>query len=120
MAGMLGSDRLAVAPCARQMGQFLFGRGGAAQPPLGQIAEAVTCALLPRHLASQFELRAAPRRVRLGLSAFTSIYRRLPRGAVAIPAASEARNRQLGRGPSRWSAWTERQLFALARTTTGG
>jgi uncharacterized protein (DUF2236 family) len=120
MAQALAGDRISVAPCAREMGQFLFGRGVTVQPRLGRIAEAVTHALLPENLAEQFALRGAPIRVRAGLATFAAMYRRLPRRAVAIPALSEARNRRAGRGPSRWSAWTERQLFGLARSATGG
>ncbi|MEO8699955.1 MAG: oxygenase MpaB family protein, partial [Kofleriaceae bacterium] len=98
MTGMLASDRIVVAPFAREMGRFLVGRGDSAQPPLGRIAEAVTHALLPPHLAEQFELRGAPRRTRAGLAAFAMAYRMLPRRAVAIPAAADARNRLAGRG----------------------
>jgi uncharacterized protein (DUF2236 family) len=119
MARMLSSDRLAVAPCAREMGRFLVGRGTDAQPPLGRIAESVTHALLPPHLAEQFELRPAPRRARAGLAAFGAVYRRLPRRAIAIPAAADARRRLVGDGPSRFAAWTERQLFGLATYATG-
>jgi uncharacterized protein (DUF2236 family) len=120
MTGMLAGDRIAVAPCARDMARFLFGRGAQAQPPLGRVAEAVTHALLPAHLADAFELRGAPLRVAAGLAAFAACYRRLPSRAVAIPAYVEARNRLAGRGPSRLAAWTERQLFGLAQRTTGG
>lgn len=112
-------DRLAVAPCAREMGRFLLGRDPVdAQPPLGRIAEAVTHALLPPRLAEQFGLRGTPRMTRAGLAAFAQLYRRLPRRAIAIPACSEARRRLSGRAPSRLAAWTERQLFGLARRTT--
>jgi uncharacterized protein (DUF2236 family) len=119
MADMIGSDRLAVAPCAREIARFLVGRGGTAQPVLGRVAEAVTHALLPPHLAEQFGLRGSPRRTRAGLAAFAAAYRRLPRSAIAIPAYAEARNRLAGRGPSKFAAWTERQLFGLAQRTTG-
>jgi uncharacterized protein (DUF2236 family) len=117
---MLESDRLAVAPCARDMARFLVGRGGRIQPPLGRISELVTHALLPSQLAEQFALRGAPRRTRLGLTAFAACYRALPRRALAVPALTEARRRLAGRGPSRVAAWTERQLFGLAHRATGG
>jgi uncharacterized protein (DUF2236 family) len=122
MSAMLASGQIAVAPCAREMAQFLFGRGDAArsQPALGRLAEAVTHVLLPPDLATQFGLRGAPRSTRVVLATFAQIYRRLPRAMLEFPACSEARNRLLGRGPSRWSAWTERQLFGLAQRTTGG
>jgi hypothetical protein len=119
VARVIASDRLAVAPCAREMSRFLIGRGGDRQPALGRISEAVTQALLPAHLADQFELRATPRRARAGLAAFAAFYRRLPRRALAIPAAADARRRLAGEGPSRLAAWTERQLFGLAHRATG-
>lgn len=119
MARMLASDRIAIAPCAREMAMFLVGRGGPRQPPLGRVTEAVTAALLPPAIATQFELRGSPRIARAGIAAFATLYHRLPRSVVAIPAAADARRRLTGRGPSRWSAWTERQLFELARLATG-
>lgn len=128
MDHMIHSDRLAVSASALEMGQFLFGRGaqdpaqGGAervQPPLGRIAEAVSAALLPPRLATAFGLRGAPVRVRSGLGAFAALYGRLPRALVAIPAHADARHRLAGRGPSRWSAWTERQLFGLASRVAG-
>jgi len=118
MAEMIGSDRLAVAPCAREMARFLVGRGARVQPPLGRIAEALTHELLPPHLADQFGLRGTPRRTRAGLVAFATVYRRLPRSVVAVPAHTDARRRLAGQGPSRLAAWTERQLFGLAQRAT--
>lgn len=114
---MIASDLLAVAPCAREMARFLVGRGGDAQPPLGRIGEAITCELLPPHLARAFGLRATPRRTRAGLAAFGALYRRLPVQARALPAADQARRRLAGRTPSRVAQWTERQLFGLAQHT---
>lgn len=119
MRDMIASDRLVVAPCAREMASFLIGRAGRRQTPLGRITEAVTALLLPPHLASQFGLRAAPRRTRLGLAAFGLIHRRVPRRLRSIPARAEAQRRLEGKPPSRAGAWTERQLFGLARRTTG-
>jgi len=119
MDAMIASDRLAVSASAREMGQFLFGRGAATQPPLGRIAEAVSAELLPAHLATAFGLRAAPRLVRGGLGAFAQVWGRLPRALIAIPALADARNRLAGRGPSRLSAWTERQLYGLASRVAG-
>lgn len=117
IANMIDSRSLVVTPCAREMASFLVGSNGA-QPMLGRIGELVSHALLPEPLARQFELRGARRRTRLGLAAFAQVYRRIPRSLVAIPAYTEARRRLAGQGPSRWSAWTERQLFGLARRTT--
>jgi len=122
---MLRSGRLAVAPCARDMARFLFGRGSASgQPPLGWLAEVVSRELLPRQLADEFELHSAPRTARSAIALFTTVYRRLPRAAVWLPAYAEARRRMAGPGrhahpPVWWSAWIERQLFSLARHTTG-
>jgi uncharacterized protein (DUF2236 family) len=120
MRAMLASDRLAVAPCAREMAHFLVGRSSADQPSLGRIAESVTALLLPEPLAAQFDLRATPRRARIGLGAFGLVYRRVPAIVRGIPARSEAQRRIDGLPPSRISAWAERRLFGLARRTTGG
>jgi uncharacterized protein (DUF2236 family) len=119
MARMIASDRLSVAPCAREMANFLVGRGVAQQPPLGRIGEAITEALLPPRIAEQFGLRATPRRAAAGLAAFGALYKRLPPGIVAIPAAADAHRRLAGRSPSKLAAWTERQLFTLATRATG-
>jgi len=120
MQDMLASDRLAVAPCAREMARFLVGRGGAAQPSLGRIAESLTAFMLPAGLAAQFELRATPRRARLGLGAFGAVYRRVPSTVRGLPARAEAQRRIDGLPPSRLGAWAERGLFGLARRATGG
>ncbi len=119
MSEMFRSERLAVSASAREMGQFLFGRGGQTQPLLGRIAEGISASLLPTQLATAFGLRGSPIRVRGGLTAFAAVYGRLPRAVVALPAHADARNRIVGRGPSKWSAWTERQLFGLAARVAG-
>ena len=120
MAEMIASDRLAISASAREMGQFLFGRGlGLTQPPLGRVAEAMSAALLPPHLADAFGLRSSPRLVDAGLAAFRTVYRRLPATVIKIPARAEAERRLVGQPPGRFSAWTERQLFGLAHRATG-
>ncbi len=120
MDEMLGSDRLVVTDHAREMGQFLFGRGpGAAQPSLGRVGEAVSATLLPPHLSRAFGLRGSPLPVRAGLAAFRTLYRQLPARLVAIPARADAVRRLVGQPPSRFAAWTERQLFGLAQRATG-
>jgi uncharacterized protein (DUF2236 family) len=119
MREMLASGRIAVAPCARAMAQFLIGRGGAHQPVLGRIAESLTARLLPAQLASQFSLRATPRRTRLGLAAFGAIHRCVPEGVRGIPARSVARRRIEGLPQSSIDAWVERRLFGLAQRATG-
>ena len=116
MAAMF--DRLAVTPPAREMAHFLVGRGGAMQPRLGRVSEALTAELLPPAIASAFELRASPVPIRAGLVALGPLYKAVPRTLVALPAHAEARRRLTGRGPSRLGAWTERQLFSLAQRTT--
>lgn len=116
---MLASDRLAVAPCARDMARFLVGRAGARQPPLGRIVEAVTAQLLPPRLVAQFELRAAPRRAELALAALAAVARHAPRALRVMPARAEAQRRLVGRPPSRFAAWAERRLFGIARRATG-
>jgi len=74
---------------------------------------------LPPHLAHAFGLRTSPLPVRAGLVAFRTLYRRLPARAVAIPAKADAERRLVGQPPSRFAAWTERQLFDLAKRATG-
>lgn len=119
MAEMLASDRLHVSASARELGQFLFGRGTALdQPSLGRIGEAVSATLLPEHLARAFGLRGSPLPVRAGLAAFRTLYHQLPARIVAIPALADARRRLVGQGPSRFAAWTEKQLFGLAHRAT--
>ena len=124
MREMLASDRIVVTPSAREMGQFLFGRRpDRPQPALGRLAEAMTAALLPPALVDAFELRPAPRLVAATLATFRAIHRRLPAAVTRIPAHAEALERVTGRlgerGPSRLGAWTERQLFGLARSVAG-
>lgn len=124
MRAMLASDRIVVTPSAREMGQFLFGRApDRAQPPLGRLAEAMSAHLLPPALVDAFQLRPAPRLVAAALGTFRAIHHRLPAVLTRIPAHAEALDRVTGRlaerGPSRLAAWTERQLFGLARSVAG-
>lgn len=122
MQRMLGSDVIAVAPCAKEMAMFLIGRNGSQQPPLGRFAEMLTATMLPKHLAREFGLvrtTLSTTSVHVALSAFAPFYRRLPTRAVAIPARSAATRRLRGQGPSKFASWTERQLFGLTRQVTG-
>jgi uncharacterized protein (DUF2236 family) len=122
MTAMFASDRLAVAPCAKQMATFLLGRGDARQPPLGRVAELMTVLLLPPHLAEQFGLsraRVSRAALRAALAAVAPFYGRLPPAWRAIPAHAQARRRLEGREPSRVAAWAERELFGLSRRVTG-
>ncbi|MGE0549651.1 MAG: oxygenase MpaB family protein [Kofleriaceae bacterium] len=119
MTRMLGSDMIAVAPCAREMGRFLVGRGGSHQTPFGRMLEAITASLLPERLAREFEIRASPALVRAGLGLLGRVQSQLPRAIVTMPAKIDAERRIAGLRSSKWSAWTERQLFQLARRATG-
>ena len=123
MTEMLASDRIAVAPCAREMAAFLIGRGvpggDRSQSIVGRLGEALTHLLLPPHLAAQLGLRGTPMRARAGLAAFRAIYRRLPRATVALPAYGEARRRLTGEAPSRLAGLTARLLDELARRSAG-
>jgi uncharacterized protein (DUF2236 family) len=122
MSRMLASGEIVVAPCAREMAMFLVGRGGSVQPPLGRVAEAISASMLPRELVAAFGLRhsrISATSVRASMAALAPLYRRLPRAAVAIPAHSAAARRLVGQPPSRFAAWTERQLFGLTRQVTG-
>jgi len=124
MRAMIASDRICVSASAREMGQFLFGRQpGRPQPPMGRLAEAMSASLLPPALVEAFELRPAPRLVAAALAMFRPIHRQLPAVLTRIPAHAEALDRLTGRfaerGPSRITAWTERQLFGLAKSVAG-
>lgn len=124
MRAMVASDRICVSASAREMGQFLFGRqAGRPQPPMGRLAEAMSASLLPPALVEAFELRPAPRLVATAVAMFRTIYRQLPVVLTRIPAHTEALDRLTGRlaerGPSRMTAWTERQLFGLAKSVAG-
>jgi uncharacterized protein (DUF2236 family) len=119
MTEMLASDRIAVAPVAREMASFLIGRSAGPQPPLGRLTELLAAQMLPPHLADAFGLSASPRAVAAGLATFAPIYNLLPQRLVAIPAQVDAGRRIAGRPPSRMAAWTERQLFGLSSRVTG-
>jgi uncharacterized protein (DUF2236 family) len=119
MQRMLDSNEIAVARCAREMGMFLVGRGGARQPPLGRLAEIITASLLPERLASAFGLRASPLGAKLAFGSWAPVYRRLPRALVTIPSRAEAARRIAGKPPSKLARWTEHRLFELSRQVTG-
>ena len=123
MERMLASDAIAVAPCAREMANFLFGRGvPGRQPRLGRVAEALTATMLPRRLVDAFGLATSPAStaaVGAALGAIGPVYRRLPRALVMLPVQSVVTRRLAGRGPGRVALWTERQMAALTRRVTG-
>ena len=119
MTAMLASDRIVVAPVAREMASFLIGRGGPGpQPPLGRLTELLAAAMLPAHLRDAFGLAGASTAVGVGLSAFGPVYKRLPARLTALPAHANAVRRLAGHPPSRLAAWTERQLFGLTERVT--
>ncbi|MFT3691682.1 MAG: oxygenase MpaB family protein [Kofleriaceae bacterium] len=117
MARMM--PKLDVVPCAREMARFLIGRSGAIQPPLGALTEALAAAMLPDDLVREFALRRSDRRVSLAMKMFAPIYNRLPTRVTRLPAHVDAQRRLRGEPPSRFAAWTERQLFGLSRKVTG-
>ncbi|HEY4181561.1 MAG TPA: oxygenase MpaB family protein [Kofleriaceae bacterium] len=117
MAAMFASDQLAVTPAAREMAHFLVGREQR-QSPLGKLAEIVTAELLPSHLTRAFALRSSPRLARATMRSFAAVYARLPAAMVRLPAHADAIARLAGTAPSRWSTWTEKQLFGLAKSVT--
>jgi len=142
MREMLASDRIAVAPCARDMARFLVGRAGTSQPVLGRITEAITALLLPPSLVASFALRPAPPGTAAVLRVFSAAHRRLPAELRAIPARSQAERRLAGRPAqlhasiggwlageigagirarigTRIAARIERELYGLARRATG-
>lgn len=106
---------LEVAPCARDMAGFLFGRRSR---PLGRLVEAITAELLPAWMVRDFGLAASPALARAGFAALAA-GARLPRVITALPAHRDARRRLIGEPPSRIAAWTERQLFGLATRVSG-
>jgi uncharacterized protein (DUF2236 family) len=116
MRDMVAGDRLAVSPHAREMAAFLFGDG---RVPLGRVVASITAELLPPRLVREFELARRPAVARVALAAFGAMSRALPGALTALPAHRDARRRLVGKPPSRIAAWTERQLFGLARQTAG-
>jgi uncharacterized protein (DUF2236 family) len=120
MQRMFDGGELAVAPCARDMASFLIGRSAnGRQRPLGRAVEALSAELLPSRLANEFGLRASAGITRAALRALSPVARAMPDRAWAIPARAQAERRIARRAPSRVAAWTERQLFGLARQTAG-
>ena len=97
---------LAVAPSAREMGRFLIGRGA-----IGRLTESVTARLLPAPIVDAFGLRGSRVPIEKALA---------PLSLLRIPSHAEARRRLAGRPPSRFGAWTERQLFSLATRGSRG
>jgi len=110
---------LAVAPCAREMATFLFGRASRVQPPLGRITEAVAAAMLPDRLVEQFGLQRSRVIVDAAFALGAPIYKCLPARMTAIPAHAAAIRRLAGKPPSAFSAWAERKLFALTERMAG-
>jgi uncharacterized protein (DUF2236 family) len=115
---MIASSTITVAPPAREMAEFLFGRGpGQEQSRLAAMVELVTAGLLPPKLRDQFGLTFGMReRAELAavLAAARAGHRALPRTLRYLPAYTDAKRRIAGEQPSPVSAWLEQRLFHLA------
>jgi uncharacterized protein (DUF2236 family) len=116
--GMLASSVLTVAPAARSMARFLFGRGeGQVQAPVAAFAELMTTGLLPPRLRDEFGLTYGVKQ-RLGfaaaIAALRPALRLTPRRLRYLPAYVAAQRRIRGQPPSEMAAWLEQRLFALA------
>jgi uncharacterized protein (DUF2236 family) len=116
--GMLASPVLTVAPPAREMARFLFGRGPGQRPTrLAGLAEALSAAMLPARLRDAFELPWGWRERALAgtvLGAARPGHRVVPRGLRYLPAYVAARRRLAGVEPWAVSAWLEQRLFRIA------
>src|SRR5206468_4399218 len=114
---------ITVAPPARDLARFLFGRGaGQEQSRLAAMLELVTAGLLPPKLRDQFGL-AYGLRERAELAAVLGTvragHRALPKTLRYLPAYTEARRRIAGEAPSAMSAWIEQRIFHLAGRVAG-
>jgi uncharacterized protein (DUF2236 family) len=118
MTGMLASPTLTVAPSARSMARFLFGRGeGQSQTPIAVVVECLTTGLLPPRLRADFELDDGPRQrlaFAAAIAALRPAVRLTPRRLRYLPAYVAAQRRIRGQPPSEMAAWVEQRLFALA------
>lgn len=124
VAGTIASPTLTVAPPARDMARFLFGRGpGQEQSRLAALLELVTTGLLPEKLREQYGLAFGLREkaeLAAVLTAVRAGHRVLPRLLRYLPAYIDAERRIAGEQPSKLSAWFERRLFHLAGRVAGG
>jgi uncharacterized protein (DUF2236 family) len=120
---MVASSAITVAPPARDMARFLFGRGpGQDQSRLAAVLELVTAGLLPEKLRDQFGLPFGLREkaeLAAVLAAVRAAHRALPRTLRYLPAYIDAERRIAGEQPSLVSAWFERRLFHLAGRVAG-
>ncbi|HTJ43856.1 MAG TPA: oxygenase MpaB family protein [Kofleriaceae bacterium] len=120
---MIASSTLTVAPPARDMARFLFGRGpGQEQSRLASVLELVTAGLLPEKLRDQFGLPFGLREKAEMTALLTAVragHRALPRALRYLPAYIDAERRIAGEQPSMMSAWFERRLFHLAGRVAG-
>jgi len=120
---MLASPILTVAPPARDMAAFLFGRGpGQRQNRVGAAVEAITAALLPARLRDEFGLRyrGADRAfAAVALASLRPVGRAVPRRLRYLPAYVAAARRIRGQPPSELAAWLEQRMFGVAGAITG-
>ena len=119
----VASSTITVAPPARDMARFLFGRGpGQDQSRLASLLELVTAGLLPEKVREQFGLPFGLREkaeLAAVLTAVRAAHRALPRTLRYLPAYIDAERRIAGAQPSMVSAWFERRLFHLAGRVAG-
>jgi uncharacterized protein (DUF2236 family) len=119
----IASSTITVAPPARDMARFLFGRGpGQEQSRLAALLEIVTAGLLPDKVRDQFGLAFGLREkaeLTALLAAMRAGHRALPRSLRYLPAYIDAERRIAGEQPSMVSAWFERRLFHLAGRVAG-
>jgi uncharacterized protein (DUF2236 family) len=121
---MIASTTITVAPPARDMARFLFGRGPGqgGQSRLASVLELATAGLLPEKLRDQFGLPFGLRE-KAELAALVATvraaHRALPRSLRYLPAYIDAERRIAGEQPSMVSAWFERRLFHLAGRVAG-
>jgi uncharacterized protein (DUF2236 family) len=122
--GMIASPALTVAPPAREMARFLFGRGdGQKQGRPARLIEIVTAGLLSPRLRAEFELRFGPRERlawRATLATLRPLARTMPPRLRYLPAYVAAQRRIEGKPPSELAAWIEQRLFAIVSVITGG
>lgn len=107
--GMVAGGLAVTAP-ARDMAAYLFGGR------LGPVVRAVTAGLLPARLRDDYGLvlDRVGRAQQVAAMTAARAWARLPVATRELPAYRDARRRLAGLGPSPWSRWLERRLFALA------
>lgn len=114
IAATVASPVITVTAPARELAGFLFGG------TLGHVARAVSAALLPPKVRTQFALpdgRRARALAATTLAGVRAVRAVTPRSAWDVPAYRDAERRLRGLPPSAWSRWVEARLLALAGRT---